>query len=606
MNKIILLTIICAISHKAAWAQTAAVEIYEVTGALDMSVDGLLNSITTNNAGNIGTTPLTGITASSSGSGQGAEFTLTGTASDSKGATVITCTNGGTGYRVGDVLTLSRAASTTAGKFVSNEATDIKITLVAGDISIGGLSGTQDAMKTSITQNNEGILGSTEQPGITASGGSGSGAVFTLNGLASGTSGATVITCTFAGTGYRVGDALTLTKGSSTGQFTSNTVENIIITLVAGDINGYVKVTPSLKFYRNSVGGLFGTNGNFDPAELLGYYVALSKATKFISVKIDFGGETMVPSIKDVSDTALVDTVLSALLPVEDGLNILKLASSADGTYEMNLIKPDDEIKVTRAGKRSIEIAYNPVSVGELTCAAFESLTGADVTDPTTLVAIKNDATTGIVAKSRRTLNVPQKNIFHSVQMTLNGLTPSTEHEIHCYHLMHGIISHNADSATNTMTDLASLSGVSITASKESGAIVDGDTIVLEFTHEKSLAATDTITLSLFNGFDNQQVIKDSDTADVDNCKLQVGITSNNSPVTVTTCAETAGTNNIVITLDSDSTVTGNTGNVMRITFTHGDLLQFQANRAAGSLVTFDLNVEGHGQVLKRFGWTTS
>jgi hypothetical protein len=207
---------------------------------------------------------------------------------------------------------------------------------------------------------------------------------------------------------------------------------------------------------------------------------------------------------------------------------------------------------------------------------------------------------TGSVAKSVRTHNILPENRYNSVQMTLNGLAPSTIYDIHCFHLSHGIIS---NTAATVETDLASLTGVSIVASDKAGAVAADATVTITFTHETSLGSGDTITLSLYTDFDTKQEITDAD-ASVTDCSGKVAITSNNNNVAITSCAET-GTDDLLITLSGTSTVTGTSGNVMIITLTDGTALQFADNAAAGAVVTLDLDVSGHGKLLQQDGWVT-
>ena len=90
--------------------------------------------------------------------------------------------------------------------------------------------------------------------------------------------------------------------------------------------------------------------------------------------------------------------------------------------------------------------------------------------------------------------------------MTLNGLTPDEEYEVHCYHSAHGIISHTDVSGNAVLrTDLASLSGVSLVPSSvTAGAYA---TLTLTFTHEKELQEGDTIALKLYDDYDTAQTL---------------------------------------------------------------------------------------------------
>merc|ERR1712167_270069 len=133
--------------------------------------------------------------------------------------------------------------------------------------------------------------------------------------------------------------------------------------------------------------------------------------------------------------------------------------------------------KAIKMSKRSVEVSYNPGAAGEFTCSAFADRSGL----PTTRANVKTG--TGSVAKSVRTHNILPENRYNSVQMTLNGLVPSTIYDIHCFHLSHGIISNTAASVE---TDLGSLTGVSLVPNAKTGGVTPS-TLTLKFTHETSL-----------------------------------------------------------------------------------------------------------------------
>ena len=81
---------------------------------------------------------------------------------------------------------------------------------------------------------------------------------------------------------------------------------------------------------------------------------------------------SMTPSLNGESDSALTSAKVSRVFSVNGGLNVLMLTSSTS-TYEVNLVKPEEEVNAIMKSKRSIEIAYTPAAVGEFTCSAFGS-----------------------------------------------------------------------------------------------------------------------------------------------------------------------------------------------------------------------------------------
>lgn len=687
MNKIILLTIIFAISYDVAWAQTTAVEIREHTGALSLCPNALLGSITTDSNGLLATAAQTGKTqhTTSGTSGSGAVFTFAGDGSASA-VTVLHVTTPGSGYKTGDTITFANAG-------ITGTSIDIVITLQSDDIANGALTCHSGHLEASVSQDPDGALAVAPQTGKTATtSGSGSGAVFSLAGDASATK-VTELLVTSPGSGYAVGDTLTFananiagtgadiivtllegdvspgdgrilglpglvgsittdsdgslavalqtgktgtTNGAGTGAVFSfagdnsgskvtrivvtnpgsgyqagdtitfanaditGTGEDIIITLKDPDIHvGYVRTHIDGRL-RDSVGDF----KSWDDETKTGYYVPLSISTESISVVASFDGtgHTLVPQISTFSDTSLVTDVNSKLLPVNDGLNVLKLVSSLLGTFEIYLIKPEDQIKVIQSNKRSFEIAYTPAAAGEFTCSAF---TG-DQTDPVNRDEVKT--LSGVVAKSVTTNNIVKKNRFRSVQMTLNGLTPFQEYEIHCYHAAHDVISYT-DTSNNALakTDKASLSGVTITMSDKEGEWV-GKTLTVTFTHEKTLSSGKEIYLALYDNFDSEQAL----TIGV-SCADYIIITSSvEGSLSGHTCTKTTfpanGHNQVLkITLGAASTVpatSSGTELVIQLTNTDTHLL-FPSNPAAGTKVTLDLEVGDHTRLEQIEGWTT-
>jgi len=373
-------------------------------------------------------------------------------------------------------------------------------------------------------------------------------------------------------------------------------------TLTAADIEGYVKSTPTAG-YRTSEGALLSFAGN----TLTGYYVALKKTTTHVQVVPTFStAGALTASLGATTDTTLVTTVPSStFFPTGDGLNILKLVSSADGTYELNLMKPDDEVKhlVGASSKRSIAIAYNPAAVGEFTCSAFkDSTSGNDIPENRAEVTASS-TDTNIIAKSVRTHNIVPEDMFSSLQMSLNGLEPDTGYHIYCFHRSHGIIS---NVASTVRTDKASLTGVTVapTGDDFAGAYTS---LTLTFTHEKSLAAGATIALKLYNDYDTAQTLTASATPAT--CGAQITtITSGGQTISGShTCA--AASNELTVTLDTGgSTVASGTRGTQVIIVLTDDAsnLNLADNAAAGTVVTYDLEVSGHGKLQQQDGWTTA
>ena len=586
MNKILLLTTLLALAYRATWAQdVSSVAILEyrlskATDAVKASLDGLTlagvtSALVTTHSPKVGVA-----TTGGSGSGLTLDFTFTSDNTDGT-ITVATVNNIGSGYQIGDVITIAKAAigGGTAGNLI--------LTLVADDFVLARthenrLSKEKDALLAAIDDvelKNGGGLTGASVTGKATTGGSGTG--LTLDFTFDATD-VTSVTVNNPGIGYKVGDAII--------------VDQQVIIAGADDADLTITLTSA-----HFIGGYLDVNGaekQFVGNTKSGYHVSLQKTTSFVRVRASYTtAGSLTPTLGTATDATLVDdTISGTAFPVYGGLNILKLVSSADGTYELNLIRPDDDIKHIQGSKRSLEIAYNPGVVGEFTCAAFTN--GA--TPPTSRGNVKTG--TGVIAKSVRTHNILQENIFNSLQMALNGLSPSLEYDIYCYHSSHGIIS---NTATTVKTDLASLTAVSLVSTDESGTFDAGaDTVTLTFTHEASLGSGNTIRLSLYTDFDTKQAIEDAD-ATVTDCSSLVAITVGGNTVAVTSCAED-GENDLLITLSGSSTVSGSSGNVMTVVLTHNTALQFETNAAAGAKVTFNLEVTGHGKLLQQPGWTTS
>jgi hypothetical protein len=598
MNKLLLFTLIFAVSYNAAWAQstTTALEIREHTGALVQCADALLSSITTNPTDATNNAGLASLATTSSGSGSGAVLTVV----ISGGAvTGVTVTTAGKGYEAGDTLTVANAG-------IAGTSTDLVITLLEDDISNGGLK--CGDIKGSIASGPSDAKAQTKIVSLTTQTGTGSGAKIEIkigtNGDAVGAW--TSVTVVEPGTGYSIGDVLKvlatadeLDDSGSNGLVDAITLFNAL-TGANLDADGAVRIHPDGTTVTSN-----GATKAFTTSTFSGYFLPLQKSTNSISVRATFTGP-VTPSIGSVSDTTLVTLKVSKLLPLTDGANTLKIAST-EGTYEILLVKPDDNIKAVQVSKRSIGIAYNPAAVGEFTCAAFvNGVTGGDI--PETRAEVTASSTdSNIIAKSVRTHNIVPEDIFKTVQMTLNGLTPFTAYDLYCYHSSHGIISNTDDAYTTT--DKASLTSVGVIASDRNLAWTDGGTIKLTFTHEGPLVGGSTIELSLYTNFNSKQAFADGDTT-VGDCSAQVAIKSNTANIDLTGLACVDGnTDDLLITLGGTaSTIHSAAGSVLEVTLTHDadGTLRFANNAAAGAKVTFNLDVAGHGILQQQPGWDTN
>jgi len=591
MIRLLLLTVLTVISTKSAVApdvtEVAVNEYAMPTGSLVLTLDALKDSITTDSDADETTTAKVGLVPSTSGSGTGAVITITGKG-NGNGVATITVTCGGSGYKSGDTLTVLAAK-------LASSSNNLVITLEADDIATapeyGSLKSITDALLTSIDTNSGGAETTTETKNLaTTNTRTGAGAVIAITGTAS-NNGATTIRVTTCGSGYKPGDVLTISADDLVGSA-------ITINIVADDIEGYVKSTPTTG-YRTSEGAAlsFGAGG-----ALTGYYVALKKTTTHVQVVPKFStAGALTATLGATTDTTLaapVSTVAvpsSTFFPTGDGLNIMKLVSSVDGTYELNLMKPDDEVKhlVGASSKRSIAIAYNPASVGEFICSAFAN----DATPPTTRENVKSNG----VAKSVRTHNIVPENMFSSLQMSLNGLEPNIEYDIYCHHLFHGIISNTANTV---VTDKGSLTGVSLVPGAKTGDATAA-TLTLTFTHETSLASGVKILLTLYKNYDDKLgIVATGDCAD-----QITTVTSGGQDIAGThACAELTTTDVLELTINGVSNVaSGTRGTEFILVLTDDDSkLNLPTNPASDSVVTFDLTVDGHGPLLQQYGWTAS
>jgi hypothetical protein len=209
---------------------------------------------------------------------------------------------------------------------------------------------------------------------------------------------------------------------------------------------------------------------------------------------------------------------------------------------------------------------------------------------------------TGSVAKSVRTHNILPENRYNSVQMTLNGLVPSTIYDIHCFHLSHGIISNTAASVE---TDLGSLTGVSLVPGVTTGGAA-ATTYTLTFTHETSLASGVKIYLTLYNNYDTVQAIaKGGSTAE---CGARITSVTSGGVDVVSTDACDVTANVLELTINHVlNVVSGTRGTELILVLTNDDdKMDFETNPVTGSVVTFDLVVDGHAPLLQQDGFITT
>ena len=237
-----------------------------IYGKLNPNTDALLGSIS-NNTGRVGTVTAGTYTdiAVYGGSGTGAVATVITTDTDVTSVTIIPndshYTTAGSGYAIGDVLTIS---ATDIGRESDN---DLTFTLVADDIMDGILKIDADALLSSISSNTGTVTvtGGTHTDQI-LTGGSGSGAVATV--VTSETD-VTSVTITTLGTGYLIGDVLTI----SATDIESASPNDLEFTLVADDImDGLLKIDADalLNSISNNTGVYYVTPGTYTNLSLSG------------------------------------------------------------------------------------------------------------------------------------------------------------------------------------------------------------------------------------------------------------------------------------------------------------------------------------------------
>lgn len=182
---------------------------------------------------------------STSGSGTGATFSITKTGASTTytGVTTVTVTNGGVGYAVGDTIVISGA--NLGGALTTNDLTlTIGGTLTsvyplvqgATPLAISGTSASAAATYTAVTQS--------------ATSGFGTGATFNITKTGASTTyiGTTTVTVTNGGTGYAVGDTITIPGTSLGGSTPSNN-----LTLTVGSYSLFSATAMDPGTYGNSL-----------------------------------------------------------------------------------------------------------------------------------------------------------------------------------------------------------------------------------------------------------------------------------------------------------------------------------------------------------------
>jgi uncharacterized protein len=141
------------VSASSTWT-TAETEIYNSAngGIVTIATDALLTSVNPGyNITGSALSPETGITPTG---GSGTSLTLSLTMADSESIDTITVTNGGTGYAVGDVLTIT---SQSAGA-TEPDGDDIVITLAADDFIGGQVAFTLETLDQGVLFNNNSTI----------------------------------------------------------------------------------------------------------------------------------------------------------------------------------------------------------------------------------------------------------------------------------------------------------------------------------------------------------------------------------------------------------------------------------------------------------------
>jgi len=133
--------------------------------------------------------------------------------------------------------------------------------------------------------------------------------------------------------------------------------------------------------------------------------------------------------------------------------------------------------------------------------------------------------------------------------------------------------------------------------------------LTLTFTHEKTLASSDSIKLKLYNDYSKVQTLTAHSTASTCGGSITIAKTGGINGADIPgaeTCS--ASSNELTITLAGASEVSSTSGStevVFKIEDGNTNIL-LENNAKEGTVVTFDLEVSGHGKLLHEIGWTTT
>lgn len=184
---------------------------------------------------------------STSGQGTGATFTITKTGSGVaySGVTTVTVTAGGTGYQVGDTIVLN-------GSLLGGASTTNNLTLTVGGATVSAAPLVQGAT-TFTASGTSGSAAAATYTGITqlSTTGFGTGASFTIQKTGAASTaylGNTIVTVTNGGTGYAVGDTITISGAVIGGVVTTHN-----LTLTVGDYSVFSATSLDIGTYGNNL-----------------------------------------------------------------------------------------------------------------------------------------------------------------------------------------------------------------------------------------------------------------------------------------------------------------------------------------------------------------
>ena len=277
--KRLFVTFICILSISFVWSQPTTLEVREFDGALSMCPDALLSSLTSSVTSS--STTLTATLVSTTGSGTGATATLT---LGSNSVTGITITVSGSGYQVGDTLTVAASGGLTEA---------LTFVLQWDDFANGELLQAKDTLKLA-----DSILSGASSAIVTdadiVTNGAGHGVTLSLNWDSNEILGINVTSCT---RGFHVGDVINITKDSNFVQVTLKREHFVSVPKKSRSFYDYL-----------------GSTKSFDSFTYSGYYLPLLKSTKLVSIVSTYTG-SMTPSLSSES-SALTSTKVSRVFSV--------------------------------------------------------------------------------------------------------------------------------------------------------------------------------------------------------------------------------------------------------------------------------------------------